>query len=255
MKYVKSKLYSYADGGKIEEFKDSGIIDKLTVWNRPYKTDSGLGGSYTIRYIGERNGLHLYIVTNPGFEGMMLKFKEEDLAKEVKMIVPHYGRSIPMSNGGDISKYGDSKRESEPIYNTDVVTNIIISNKSPLSTTLEALTGKSWNTDDFEGSAAKGETFIEKSTGRKFTTFNVEEAKKEEISGIHIPSESAIQEFYESIDKIGLHKTVGKYLSENLLMPNAIDSLVGGYATSTPTTEEYELLKRIQKFSFKHSTE
>jgi len=157
----------------------------------------------------------------------------------------------------------ESAADGGVIYDTNKVTTIIISNKAPLSTALETITGKSWNTGDFEGNAAKGEIFTEKSTGRKFTTLNVAEAKAEGAKGIHVPSEGTIHEFYESIEKNGLHTTVGIYLKENYLMPDTIDSLIGGYATSktdrnginTSVKEESELLKRITRYSFKHATE
>lgn len=128
---------------------------------------------------------------------------------------------------------------------SDDITIIIISDKAPLSIALNTITGKGWNTQGFEGDSNE---FIENSTGRKFKTYTVKEAKEKGIKeGFMIPAQTTIKEFYESAEKKGLHTTASEYMKNNWLTPNAVDSLIGAYATNTSPDDYQKLLGRIYK--------
>ena len=64
---------------------------------------------------------------------------------------------------------------------------------------------------------------------------------------INIPSEKVISDFYKSIKNNGANTTVGIYKKEGLLTDNAIDSLVGKYATGLTPKEAFELKNKITR--------
>jgi DNA polymerase III sliding clamp (beta) subunit (PCNA family) len=64
---------------------------------------------------------------------------------------------------------------------------------------------------------------------------------------VNIPSEKVIEDFYKSIENNGANTTVGNYKKEGFLTDDAIDSLVGGYATGLSPKEKFELTNKIYR--------
>ncbi len=137
--------------------------------------------------------------------------------------------------------------------NSEKPITLIISSKAPLSNQLQALTGKSYNDNDFTGSTKMGEILTEIETGKKFTIVNTEEANKHNIKGIQIPSESAIHEFFESISENGERNTIQHYLNSNLLTEATVTSLLSGYGTGATPKSKQDLMVKLAKFQFKNN--
>lgn len=134
------------------------------------------------------------------------------------------------------------------------ITNIIISNAAPLSSTIEALTGNNWNGLDFDVIGdPKDHLFIETATGRKFKHYTVKEAKDQGITGLQMPSEATVYEFWKDAEKSGPNRALFYYLDNNLLTGDVAGSLYGGYATGSTWKEHYDLLKKNMNTSFRLS--
>lgn len=111
-KYAKQMHnYLYAlSTRKIEEkneFAKGGEFQLYTIKNKLYKSDSGLGGKYTVRYEGTKQGKHLYRVMNPGFAKIELLIPEEEIKKKIELIY---------DKGGNIDKSWNRKEVEKLVY-------------------------------------------------------------------------------------------------------------------------------------------
>lgn len=61
----------------------NGFVDPYRTW-KTYRTDSGMGGSFNLKYHGMEKGKHIFTVTNKGFEELVFVWTPEQAKKNVR---------------------------------------------------------------------------------------------------------------------------------------------------------------------------
>ena len=100
---------------------DKNKFDK----KQAYRTPSGLGGAFSLKYLGVKNGKFHFKVSSPGWESWEYFFTEEETKIKIKKDVPFYeiGLMFPIRNpkGLEVRKLGYGKlieqveiKEQEP---------------------------------------------------------------------------------------------------------------------------------------------